>query len=325
MPSLNCPAGTHQVVAKCVPDHMCQGYPSLSDACDAQGVGSASYGARVGAEATCTYPDGTTKAINCDNVGGVPEPDPDGGETDPDTENKTCPPGTVLLGYDGDGNARCKGLETPPDPCPAGTHNIGSAGDVNCTANEPPKEKTTETTEKKPEVTTTGEDGSQTKVNEETKTNADGSTQTTRTTTVTSSSGAITTTTETACKDKDGKTIECAGGGGGGGGGGTEDKSEPIKMSGDLYAKTGKTFAGVMDAFKQKVEAAPAVAGAKNFLMLQVPQAGCPAWVVTVEYFATSIDVGQYFCSPFARDMLDLLSIGVMVAAAYAAFRIAFL
>lgn len=252
-------------------------------------------------------------------------PNPDAPQT---AGGPTCASDQVQIGFDGNGNAIC--MRGPDkDPCPTGTHNIGSSEAPNCTTNSPSQEKTTSET-KYPETTTTGEDGSTTKTNKTETTFPDGSKQTTTTTTTTNSSGQTTTKTTTQC-DRAGACGSSVGGGGSGSGSGSgdgegEDSNDaPVSPDGDLYKKSDRTLTQVVNDFSSTVNNGSMLSAAKNFFNVQVSSGGCPNMVIAIDYFHTSIDAAPYFCNDIAQQIMSVLSFGLLLAACWVAFQIAFL
>lgn len=251
-------------------------------------------------------------------------PDPKIPDTSP---SGTCPADRVQVGFDGSGKALCM-LAPGKDPCPRGTHNISTVeNEPNCTTNSPSPEQTVTET-KHPESTTTNPDGSTVKTNQTETTFPDGSTQTTTTTTITTSNGTSTTSTTTQCS-REGACGASGGGGGAGNGSGDGDGDDspdnPVAPTGDLYTKKDKTFAGVFQNFTTTLQAAPFISGAQNFLSVSVGGGACPSWSATIPYLETVVDAGQYVCSGAMSDALQVIGIGLMIAAAFAAFKWGFL
>jgi len=91
---------------------------------------------------------------------------------------------------------------------------------------------------------------------------------------------------------------------------------------------SGKTFETVIRDFKSRVSAAPAVSGVSNFFNVSLPGGSCSGlsgsfsvgWGQTIE-----IDLTPVLCGSVAQIVYGVLHIGVMLVAAWVAFRIAFL
>ena len=215
--------------------------------------------------------------------------------------------------------------------CPAGTSNTGidSSGMSICTGNgtSPGSTPTTTNTTDSGSRTTQNSDGSSTTTDSKGVTNSDGSktTQTTTCTTAADGSKACSGTSSTGTRpdgtpghnDRDPVT-----------GDPKKDDSQtdnPAAVSGDLYQKGDKTFQDVMTHWNNAVSGAPFIGAAQGFLSAQVSGGSCPSWVAAVPYLKVSVDVGQYFCAPGTAEMFNIVGIGVMLGAAYVAFRIAFL
>lgn len=245
-----------------------------------------------------------------------------------ESDSPTCAPGQVQVGFTGSGNAIC--MNPPDNPCPQGTHNIGTNAEPNCAGDKPSEESTTSET-KHPEETTNNPDGSTTKTNKTETTYPDGSKLTTTTKTTTNSDGTTTTQVTTQCSKQGACGGTATGGSGNGSGNGTgdgegdDDSGNPAPLDGDLYTKKDDTFASVMQTFRDTVQAAPVVSAATNFLSVSVGGAGCPSWSVSVPYLNVVADVGQYFCSGLMTSVFGIIAAGLMLGASYVAFRWAFL
>lgn len=262
-----------------------------------------------------------------------PKP-PDDKDKPNTSDGNTCPPTYTQIGFDGQGKALCR-AGPMTDPCPRGTHNISAdPANPNCTTNNPGPETTTNVTEKPP-VTSNNSDGSTTKTETKETTYPDGSKMTETTTTTTHSDGTKSTNTTQSCSREGacgGAVVSGGGGGGGskgsgdGSGDGDKNKEDHVTpQSGELYSKSEKTFGTVFSNFNNQVNNAPFMAAAKGFFTLGNIGGACPSWTVAVAYWNKTLDIGQYFCGGNASAILSLLGIGVMVGAAWAAFRMAFL
>jgi hypothetical protein len=259
---------------------------------------------------------GPTGHVMCHYIGkrdGTPAP-PDGPQPAPtpaaDTpmpptpvkvqgdSNGSCPGGTSLVGYDSSNIPMCAGSGTDPGKAPS----------------------TVQTT---PTQTTTNPDGSTTTKDSTASTNSDGS-QTTRIATCNVDTFGVkscTTTTATGKtpsgsqgkNDTDPKT-------------GDDTKGDnPAGLDGELYGKGTKTMQDVMNHWTSAVGGAPFISAAQGFLGANVNGGACPSWRADVAYLKMSVNLGQYFCAPGTEVIFSYIGIGVMLGAAYIAFKIAFL
>lgn len=254
----------------------------------------------------------------------------------------TCDQGYSVIGFDAKGNALCIKNQIA-DPCPKGTHNIDLTNDpanANCTSNtvsDSAAQSTPKTTDTNSANKTTNSDGSTATTKTDTATMSDGSKLVTTTTTTCDASGNCTST--TAMSGNGGQATAAAsaggsgssGGGGGGAGGGSGGGSGNtasdgvVNPQGPLYVTKGKTFNTVFQNFSNGFNAAPSVAAAKNFFGGTVSGGSCFNGVINIPYLKTSVDVAQYFCGGPAQAGLNVMAIGLLIGAAYVAFRIAFL
>jgi hypothetical protein len=212
--------------------------------------------------------------------------------------NSGCPSGTQMVGYDSSAIPMCVGSGTDPGKAPS-------------------------TVQSTPTQTTTNADGSTTTTDSVASTNSDGS-QTTRTATCTvGTNGGKSCTTTIATgntpagtqgkNDTDPKT-------------GDDTKGDsPVGIDGDLYGKGTKTMQDVMNHWTSAVGGAPFITAAQGFLGANVNGGACPSWRADVAYFKMSINLGQYFCAPGTETIFGYIGIGVMLGAAFLAFKIAFL
>jgi len=211
-----------------------------------------------------------------------------------------CPTGTYSGGYDSAGTPIC----------------IGSAA----SQSTPSTTSQTSTTGK---TSTTNTDGSTTTSESSSVKNSDGSTttQTKTCTTQTSGSSSCSTTSVTSTassgaagvNDKDPTT-------------GEDTKSDQVtSVSGDLYTTKGKSFSTVMSSFSSKISNAPFMASVSSFFTVSVSSSGCPNWSVTVPYLKATVDLSQPFCSSTMNSVFSIIGIGVLISAAYTAFKMAFL
>lgn len=216
----------------------------------------------------------------------------------------------------------------PPDTCGPnqyyGTINnkpvcIDATTGQPANTNPAPTPSTT-TTDK---TTTTNPDGSTTDTT--TTSNPDGSTTTTTTTTQPNGNSTTTTTTTPSPNDDPKKTF-CE-----------ENPDSPIceevesgapAETGDLYTPETRTVADVLNGFKAKVQGAPFYSGAVNFLSISAPGGSCGGMTASVSVGwgqSFAIDLDSVLCGSTAQLVYSVLGIGVMLAAAWVAFRIAIL
>ncbi|WP_188381936.1 hypothetical protein [Oxalicibacterium faecigallinarum] len=205
--------------------------------------------------------------------------------------------------------------------CPAGTTAIGvdSSGTSICAGSGTSPSTPTQTEVREPTVNVTNPDGSTSSTDVIRRTNADGSVTTTTINVNISPTGVKTTTTSTVTGNAPG------------GGAGKNDKANddpkgnsPV-ATGELYAKKDKTFQTVFGAWKTSLETAPVVAAGKAFFTVNVSGGGCPSWSADVPYLNTTISMGDIFCGSTANSIYAVIKIGLLIGAAYMAFRMAFL
>lgn len=183
------------------------------------------------------------------------------------------------------------------------------------------------------------------------KTNSDGSTET---------SAEKTTSTTTCTGDKCTTTTTKTTGGGAGGGGtsittttteskgdfcaknpndkqcnsGTDSEGEddeikpgdPAKTD-ELYSSGERTITDAFNEFTAKVKSAPFYEAASGFFKLNVPGGSCSGLSKTIDFMGKSVtvDLSDVFCGSESSVVYGVLSIGLLMAASWIAFRIAFL
>lgn len=229
----------------------------------------------------------------------------------------------------------CSGSDTtpgaqsslPPDTCGPnqyyGTIN-GKPVCIDATTGQPantsPASPSTTTTQTD---NTTNPDGSTTKT--ETTTNPDGSTTTTTTTTQPNGNSTTTTTTtpppgedqtDDFCK-KNPDNPMCQ-----------EIESGSPAGTSDLYTPESRTVGNVLSDFRAKVQNAPFYSGASNFFNISVPGGACGGMNAQIAVGwgqSFNIDIDSVLCGSTAQLVYSVLGIGVMLAAAWVAFRIAIL
>ncbi|WP_224082336.1 hypothetical protein [Cupriavidus laharis] len=92
-----------------------------------------------------------------------------------------------------------------------------------------------------------------------------------------------------------------------------------------LYTKKDKTMASVLSAFSTTVQQAPWYTATTGWFTVSVGSAVCPVWVVPKTDFTPAVDLSTVFCSQQALIIYGIAGMAVIVMAAWAAFRIAFL
>ena len=103
----------------------------------------------------------------------------------------------------------------------------------------------------------------------------------------------------------------------------TDDR--PVRSDSDLYSKKSNTFQTVIKSWQHQVGKAPFIVAAKRFLSVNVNKGSCPQWPLSVPYLHLNAQLGAYFCSPAMSSALAVIGVGVMIGAAFVAFRMAFL
>lgn len=92
-----------------------------------------------------------------------------------------------------------------------------------------------------------------------------------------------------------------------------------------LYTAKGKTMASVLNAFSSAIQQAPWYTATTGWFNVTVGGAACPVWVVPKTDYTPSVDLSTVFCSQQAVTIYGIAGLAVIVMAAWAAFRIAFL
>lgn len=121
-----------------------------------------------------------------------------------------------------------------------------------------------------------------------------------------------------------GQTSGSGASGNGEGGGGDCDPS--LQFCGGpsyegIYQKKEKTFASVLDTFKNEANSAPVIAAANGFMTANVPAGSCPTWSVAVPLLNVTLDIGQYFCSSAAVSMMQLAGTIILAGVTFLAFK----
>lgn len=92
-----------------------------------------------------------------------------------------------------------------------------------------------------------------------------------------------------------------------------------------LYTKKSKTFSDVLVGFQNTVRGSAWYTASTGFFSVTISSGSCPHWAMPANHWMPALDAGQFVCS---STMLALYAAGgvvVMIVAAWAAFRIAFL
>lgn len=95
--------------------------------------------------------------------------------------------------------------------------------------------------------------------------------------------------------------------------------------TGDLYQKKGKTMDTVLTKFKDDVSNTNFAKGAGAFFNVTLPGGSCGGMAVNVPYLNTTVDLGQYICTPQAAQLLQGVGAVLRVVVAFLAFTWAFL
>ncbi|MDB0564654.1 hypothetical protein AB6Q13_19025 [Ralstonia solanacearum] len=138
-------------------------------------------------------------------------------------------------------------------------------------------------------------------------------TTTTTTTNTTNADGSVTSTTTTTTTTTPDQT---------------SSDDQPAEFAGPdikLYTPKSKTFVDAMNGFRGRVVVMPWFAAMSGFFNVTISGGGCPHWVVPATQFTPVLDGTPYFCGSTAMTMYTGAGVVVLLVAAWAAFRIAFL
>nr|WP_318028776.1 hypothetical protein [Ralstonia pseudosolanacearum] len=201
--------------------------------------------------------------------------------------------------------------------CPSATVTTAPTTDSSTKTNaDGTKTTTTNTTMKTTTVTGT---------NDRTNPVEGQTTTTTQTsTTVTNPDGSTTTTTTTTTDQAPPATA-------GNGNQQQKDQTQPTTAtfngpSQALYTQKSKTFGEVLQAFVSRVQGMPWYSAVSAFFSVSIASASCPSdWTVPATQWNPSLDATPYVCSSSMLTMYRLGGIIVLIVAAWAAFKIAFL
>ncbi|WP_199030584.1 hypothetical protein [Ralstonia sp. ASV6] len=201
--------------------------------------------------------------------------------------------------------------------CPSATVTTAPTTDSSTKVNaDGSKTTTTNTTTKTTTVTGTND-----------RTNpVEGQTTTTTTTstTVTNPDGSTTTTTTTTTDQAPPATA------GNPANQNQQDKPQPTTAtfngtSASLYTKKDKTFGQVLQAFVSRVQAMPWYTASVGFFTVSISGGSCPHWSVPATRWSGPLDMTPYVCGSSMATFYSLAGTVVLIVAAWAAFRIAFL
>ena len=92
-----------------------------------------------------------------------------------------------------------------------------------------------------------------------------------------------------------------------------------------LYTKKSRTWNDVLLSFQNSLKAAPWYQAASNFFTVSISASQCPRWSMPANKWMPALDAGQFVCSSTMGGLYQLGGAVVMIVAAWAAFRIAFL
>ena len=107
-----------------------------------------------------------------------------------------------------------------------------------------------------------------------------------------------------------------------------KDKSGNPADIENLYDKQTRTSSQVFTDFGNKVKSAGFWQAAMNFFTVTIPGGACSGLSLTTPVGwgqIWTIDATPYFCSSTAETVFQVLSIGVLIAAMWVAFKIALL
>lgn len=107
---------------------------------------------------------------------------------------------------------------------------------------------------------------------------------------------------------------------------GTDDQAATFDAPDiQLYKQKSKTFADVLTGFRTRVAAMPWYTAMVGFFSVTISSGACPHWVVPASRWNQSLSGDAFFCSSTAMGWYQAGGIVVLIVAAWAAFRIAFL
>lgn len=93
----------------------------------------------------------------------------------------------------------------------------------------------------------------------------------------------------------------------------------------DLYTKKTRTWDSVLADYQNTVKAAPWFQATTGFFNVSISGASCPRWSVPATKWIGALDTSPYICGSAAITLYQMGGAVVMIVAAWAAFRIAFL
>ncbi|WP_147299643.1 hypothetical protein [Cupriavidus taiwanensis] len=92
-----------------------------------------------------------------------------------------------------------------------------------------------------------------------------------------------------------------------------------------LYDKKSRTWSQVLTDFQTAIRNAPWYQSSTGFFNVTISGGQCPHWTMAANKWMPALDAGQFVCSSTMVALYQLGGVVVMIVAAWAAFRIAFL
>jgi hypothetical protein len=92
-----------------------------------------------------------------------------------------------------------------------------------------------------------------------------------------------------------------------------------------LYTKKSRTWAQVLTDFQTTIRGAAWYQSTTGFFNVTITGGSCPHWTMAANKWLPALDAGQFVCSSTMVGLYQLGGVIVMIVAAWAAFRIAFL
>ncbi|WP_156811219.1 hypothetical protein [Cupriavidus sp. USMAHM13] len=105
-----------------------------------------------------------------------------------------------------------------------------------------------------------------------------------------------------------------------------QDTGTPFQgPSGSVYTAKTKTFADVFGRFVNTIKASPWYVASAGFFSVTISGGACPHWSIAASKWLPALDAGQFVCSDTMTNLYRMGGVIVLIVAAWAAFRIAFL
>lgn len=105
-----------------------------------------------------------------------------------------------------------------------------------------------------------------------------------------------------------------------------QDTGTPFNgPDGTLYTAKTKTFADVFGRFVNTIKASAWYTASAGFFSVTISGGTCPHWTVVASKWLPALDAGQFVCSDTMTNLYRMGGVIVLIVAAWAAFRIAFL